>query len=223
MQYDALFDERLDLFAAILSNQPVTWSGRTRTPLQAQHVYPSIEAGRKLTTWVGVGGTPQSVVRAARHGFPLMLAIIGGNPRRFLPYVQLFQQSLKDFGRDPLPIGAHSPGHIAETDTQAREELWPHYAAMMSRIGAERGWPPVSRANFEREAGPDGALCVGAPETVARKIATTVRALGLSRFDMKYSNGTLPHERLMRSIELYGTAVAPRVRELLAGADTVPA
>ena len=153
---------------------------------------------------MGVGGSPESVIRAARHNLPLMLAIIGGNPQRFAPYVELYHRALGQFGHQPQPIGAHSPGHIAATDEQAREELWPHYAAMMTRIGAERGWPPVSRAQFEREAGPDGALCVGSPETVARKIAATVQALKLSRFDMKYSNGALSHDKLLTSIELYG-------------------
>jgi probable LLM family oxidoreductase len=216
-QYDQLFEERLALFAALLEERPVTWSGATRSPLRNQRVYPPIESGR-LQAWVGVGGSPESVVRAARHGFPLMLAIIGGNPARFAPYVDLFERSLRELGHPQLPVGAHSPGHIAASDAAAKEELWPHYAAMMSRIGAERGWPPVSRAQFEREAGPDGALCVGSPETVAQKIATTVRALRLSRFDMKYSNGTLPHDSLMRSIELYATKVVPRVRDLLATA-----
>jgi alkanesulfonate monooxygenase SsuD/methylene tetrahydromethanopterin reductase-like flavin-dependent oxidoreductase (luciferase family) len=192
----------------------VTWSGRTRAALTSQTVYPPIESGR-LRTWVGVGGSPESVVRAARHGLPLTLAIIGGSSRRFLPYVQLYQQSLERFGKPPQPIAVHSPGHVAATDEQAREEVWPHYMAMMSRIGRERGWPPVGRDHFDREAGPDGALYVGAPETVARKIAETVTFLGLSRFDMKYSNGSLPHDQLMTSIELFGTRVIPRVREML--------
>jgi alkanesulfonate monooxygenase SsuD/methylene tetrahydromethanopterin reductase-like flavin-dependent oxidoreductase (luciferase family) len=165
---------------------------------------------------VGVGGSPDSAIRAARHGLPLMLAIIGGSPTRFAPWVELFHRTLDKYGHGTLPVGAHSPGHVAMTDEQAREELWPHYALMMTRIGGERGWPPVTRAQFEREAGPEGALCVGSPETVAKKIAATVQALRLSRFDMKYSNGTLPHDTQMASIELYGTRVAPRVRELLA-------
>jgi alkanesulfonate monooxygenase SsuD/methylene tetrahydromethanopterin reductase-like flavin-dependent oxidoreductase (luciferase family) len=109
----------------------------------------------------------------------------------------------------------HSPGYVADTDEEAKNDLWPHYAAMMTRIGAERGWPPASRAQFEREAGPGGALCVGSPDTVARKIVATSRVLGLSRFNMKYSNGTLSHEKLVRSIDLFGTRVAPRVRELM--------
>ena len=214
-QYAELFEEKLDLFAKLLENQPVTWSGRTRAGLTSQTMYPPIEGGR-LKTWVGVGGSPESVVRAARHGLPLTLAIIGGSARRFLPYVQLYHQSLERFGKPLQPVAAHSPGHVAATDEQAKEEVWPHYMAMMTRIGRERGWPPMGRDHFDREAGPDGALYVGSPETVARKIATTVKALGLARFDMKYSNGALPHDKLTTSIELFGTRVMPRVRDLLA-------
>ena len=196
-QYSELFEEKLARFAQLLEQAPI--------------VYPPVENGR-LRTWVGVGGSPESVVRAARYGLPLTLAIIGGSARRFLPFVDLYQRKLKEFGKPPQPVGAHSPGHVAATDDQAREELWPHYLAMMNRIGRERGWPPRGRDDFEREAGPDGALYVGAPETVAAKITRTVRDLGLSRFDLKYSNGTLPHEALMKSIELFGTKVMPLVR-----------
>jgi probable LLM family oxidoreductase len=212
-EYDELFEEKLALFAELLKPAPVTWRGAFRTPLASQVMYPPLD--RPLAVWVGVGGSPQSVVRAARYGFPLTLAIIGGSPQRFRPYVDLYLQSLERFGKPVLPIAVHSPGHVAATDEQARNELWPHYEALMNRIGAERGWAPVSRPHFEREAGPDGALCVGAPETVAAKIARTMQALQLSRFDLKYSNGTLPHESLMSSIELFGTKVAPRVRELV--------
>jgi len=213
-QYDVLFEERLALFAQLLAQKPVTWSGQTRSALKDQRVYPPIEGGT-LRTWVGVGGSPDSVVRAARHGLPLMLAIIGGNPSRFLPYAELFHQSLVKFGKAPQPVGAHSPGHVAATDEQAKEDVWPHYRDMMTRIGGERGWAPVGRDHFDREAGPAGALHIGSPETVATKIVKTVRALGLSRFDMKYSSGTMAHDKLMTSIELYGTKVIPRVRELL--------
>ena len=216
-EYERLFEEKLALFAELLKEQPVTWSGRTRAALRQQSVFPPIEIGR-LKAWVGVGGSPESVVRAARHGLPLMLAIIGGSHRRFAPFVDLYHQSLADHGKLAQPVGAHSMGYVADTDQQALDELWPHYSAMMRRIGAERGWPPMTRAQFEREAGPEGALCAGSPETVAQKVAAAARALRLSRFDMKYSNGTLPHERLMRSIELYATRVVPRVRELLSGA-----
>lgn len=214
--YETLFEEKLSLFAALQTGEPVTWSGRTRPALRQQRVYPPIDEGRRLRTWVGVGGSPESVVRAARYGLPLTVAIIGGSPARFRPFVDLYHQALAQFGHPPLPVAAHSPGHVAATDEEAREEVWPHYRDMMSRIGAERGWPPVTRAQFDREAGPDGALCVGSAETVAQKIAATIRTLGLSRFDMKYSNGQLPHEAAMRSLELYGTRVTPRVRELLA-------
>jgi probable LLM family oxidoreductase len=213
--YDELFEDKLSLFAALLKSGPITWSGPTHAPLASQTIYPPIETGG-LRTWVGVGGSPESVLRAARHGLPLTLAIIGGNPLRFRPYVDLYHQSLERFAKPVQPIAVHSPGHVAATDDEARNDLWPHYETMINRIGAERGWPPADRAHFEREAGPDGALCVGSPETVAAKIARTVRALGLERFDMKYSSGTLPHDKLMASIELFGTNVMPRVRELLA-------
>ena len=210
-QYETLFEEKLALFAELLKNSPVTWTGTTRSALRGETIYPPIERGT-LRAWVGVGGSPESVVRAARHSMPLTLAIIGGSPSRFLPYVQLYHESLSRYRKPAQPIAVHSPGHVAGTDEQAREELWPHYEGMMSRIGAERGWPPVTRAQFEREAGPQGALCVGSPATVAAKIAATVSTLGLSRFDMKYSNGTLPHDLLMKSIRLYGEQVIPRVK-----------
>ena len=214
-QYEELFDEKLDLFAAVRQQQPVTWQGTTRPPLVDQSVYPPVENGL-LKTWVGVGGSPESVIRAARYGLPLMLAIIGGEPLRFAPLVDLYHRALEQLEQPTQPIGEHSPGHIAETDEQAREELWPHYQTMMARIGAERGWPPMSRAQFDAAASPTGALFVGSPETVATKIAYAAKGLGLSRFDLKYGNGGLSHDKLMKSIELYGTKVIPRVRELLA-------
>lgn len=216
-QYDQLFEDKLSLFAELLKPGPVSWRpgrGATRAPLDVDGVYPPIETGT-LRAWVGVGGSPESVVRAARYGLPLTLAIIGGSPLRFRPYVDLYLQSLERFKQPLQPIAVHSPGYVAATDQQAKDELWPHYAAMMTKIGAERGWPPATRAQFDREAGPDGALCVGSPETVAAKIAQTVKALGLSRFDMKYSAGTLPHASLMTSIELFGTQVMPAVRAAL--------
>ena len=214
-QYEELFNERLHLFTELLKEGPVTWSGRTRATLKDQRVYPPTASG-KLPTWIGVGGTPESVVRAAKYGLPLMIAIIGGDPLAFAPFVDLYHRALAQYGKASLPIGAHSPGYLAATDDQARDELWPHHAAMFARIGRERGWGPMTREGFEQQAGPNGALCVGSPETVATKIAKTAKALGLSRFDMKYSAGTLPHEKLMSSIQLYGSEVVPRVRELLA-------
>jgi probable LLM family oxidoreductase len=212
--YEDLFEEKLQLWAELVKGQPVTWAGRLRAPLSNQTVYPPSETGT-LHTWVAVGGSPESVVRAAHYGFPLMLAIIGGNPSRFNGYSELYKQMLQRFGKPMLPIGVHSPGHVAATDEQAKDDIWPHYEGLMNRIGSERGWAPIGRAHFEREAGPDGALFLGSPETVAAKIARTVKALGLTRFDMKYSNGTLPHDKLMTSIELYGTKVVPLVREQL--------
>lgn len=213
--YEQLFEEKLDLFALLREEGPVTWSGTTRPPLHDQLVFPRTESG-SLRTWVGVGGSPESVVRAARHGLPLMLAIIGGSPVRFAPLVDLYHRALAQLGHDPQPVGVHSPGHVGETDEQAREELWPHYSAMHARIGRERGWPPMTRAQFDQGAGPDGAIFVGSPETVADKIVRTARALGLSRFDLKVSNGTLPSEQVLASIERYGSEVAPLVRRQLA-------
>lgn len=213
-QYNELFEEKLDLFTELLKQEPVSWQGKLRPPLNNQSVYPPVEHGR-LKTWIGVGGSPRSVVRAAHYDLPLMLAIIGGDPKRFAPYVELHQRAYSQFGREPKPIGVHSPGYVAETDAQAREELWPDYKVMRDRIGKERGWPPMGRDEFVQEA-EHGSLYVGAPETVARKIAATVKALGLARFQLKYSAGPLPHEQLMKSIELYGRKVVPMVRDMLA-------
>jgi probable LLM family oxidoreductase len=218
-QYEVLFEEKLALFAALLEHdrtgEPVNWRGTTRLPLVGQRVFPRTESGR-LTTWIGVGGSPESVVRAARYGMQLILAIIGGNPRRFRPFVDLYRQALAERGNGPLPIGVHSPGHVAETDAKARDELWLPYREMRNRIGAERGWPPTSRAEFEGEID-HGALYVGSPETVARKIAATVRALDVDRFGLKYGSGPLGHEASLRCITLFGREVIPRVRELLSG------
>jgi probable LLM family oxidoreductase len=211
--YEKLFEEKLELFAALIREEAVTWRGTTRSALANQRVFPPIETG-KLKTWVGVGGSPQSVIRAARHGLPLMLAIIGGDPERFAPYVDLYRRALEQLGLPGQPIGVHSPGYVADTDAQAREELWPDYKRMRDRIGAERGWPLMGQAEFAREAD-HGSLYVGSPETIARKIAATAKALGLTRFDLKYSAGPLSHDRLMRSIELYGRQVVPLVRAMM--------
>ncbi len=213
-QYEELFEEKLDLFAALLKQQPVTWQGNLRPPLQDQLIYPPVEHGT-LKTWIGVGGSPESVVRAAHYDLPLMLAIIGGDPKRFRPYVDLYHRAFAQFGRGVKAIGVHSPGFVAETDEKAREELWPDYKIMRDRIGKERGWPPMTHDEFVNEAD-HGSLYVGSPETVARKIAATVKALGIARFQLKYSAGPLPHDKLMKSIELYGTKVVPMVREMVA-------
>jgi probable LLM family oxidoreductase len=213
-QYEVLFEDKLDLFAALVRQDAVTWEGRTRPPLKNQRVFPPVDGG-PLRTRIGVGGSPESVVRAARYGFPLALAIIGGDPARFRPYVDLYHRAFAQLGTPVQPIAVHAPGYIASTDDQAREEYWRGYKGMHDRIGAERGWPPMTRAAFDHEV-EHGALHVGAPETVARKIARTAKALGLARFDLKYSAGTLAHDKLVRCIELYGTKVVPLVRELLA-------
>jgi probable LLM family oxidoreductase len=213
-QYEALFEEKLDLFAAILKQERVSWQGNLRPPLRNQLIYPPVE-NPPLKTWIGVGGSPESVVRAAHYDLPLMLAIIGGDPKRFGPYVELYHRALREYGRSAKPIGVHSPGYVADSDAQAREELWPDYKIMRDRIGKERGWPPMEREEFLREAD-HGSLYVGSAETVARKIAATAKALGIARFHLKYSAGPLPHEKLMRSIELYATRVVPMVRDMLA-------
>ena len=211
--YGPLFEEKLDLLAQIRREGEVTWSGTMRAPLARQRIYPTTDAGT-LPIWVGVGGSPDSVVRTARHGLPMILAIIGGDPMRFAPYVDLFQRATKELGSGDLPIGVHSPGFIADTDDEARELLYPHFKTNRDNIGAERGWPPVTRMQYDAEI-EHGSLYVGSPETVAQKIAATIRSLGVQRFDLKYSNGPMPHEHSMRCIELYGTQVIPRVRELL--------
>lgn len=214
--YEVLFEEKLDLFSQLMLEKPVTWQGTTRAALEKADVFPKTENG--LTAWVGVGGSPESVVRTARYGYGLMLAIIGGSAARFRPYVDLYHRSLDSFGRPQLPVGIHSPGHIADTDEQAWEELYPAMEANRNTIGKERGWPPCSRLQFQNDLGPEGAIYAGSPETVARKIAATVKTLGADRFDLKYANGTLSHGKLLHSIELYGTRVAPMVQDLLASA-----
>jgi probable LLM family oxidoreductase len=211
--YERLFNEKLDLFVKLLREDRVTWQGTTRAPLTEQRVHPRLES--PLVAWVGVGGTPESVLRAAHFGLPLMLSIIGGPAERFAPLVDLYRRALAQLGKPALPVGLHSPGYVAATDEQARDELFPDYKAMRDRIGAERGWRgSMTRADFDREV-EHGALYVGSPDTVARKIVATARLFELARFNLKYSAGHLPHENLLRCIELYGTEVAPRVRELV--------
>lgn len=212
--YDLLFEEKLDILAKLLKSPTITWSGQHRTPLKDQPVYPPL-GPEGMVTWVGVGGSPESVVRVVRQDLQLMLAIIGGDPRRFLPYIDLYQRAAEQLKKPLRPIGIHSPGFIAETDTAAREALWPHYQEMFGRLGRERGWPPTTKDRYIAEI-EEGSLYVGSPETVARKIAAAVRDLGVQRFDMKYSTGPMPHEGLMSCIRLYGEKVIPMVRDMLA-------
>jgi probable LLM family oxidoreductase len=216
--YEVLFEEKTALFAELLKGGPVTWHGTTRASLHDQDVVPHLEAG-PFPVWLGVGGSPESVVRTARHGFSLMLAIIGGPPARFEPFSQLFRQALEGFGQPDRPVGVHSPGHVAATDEQALDEFWPHYLEMIRSVSKTRGFAVPTKQSFLHETGPQGALYVGSPETVARKIAANLPALGATRFDLKYGMGGLSHDALLTNIELYGTEVVPRVRELLADRD----
>ena len=212
--YEELFEEKAELFAQIVRGGPVTWSGKTRASLYEQDIVPHIESGI-LPVWIGVGGSPHSVIRAARHGFSLMLAIIGGSPVRFAPFSELFRQALAKFDQPQRPIGVHSPGHVAETDEQAKEEFWPPFRDVITRLGPSRGFPPPTPDFYEREVGPRGALYVGSPETVARKIAQNLPILGANRFDLKLGMPGMSQASLLRNIELYRTEVVPRVRALL--------
>jgi probable LLM family oxidoreductase len=213
--YDVLFDEKLQLFVQLLDEKPVTWSGTTRAALDNADVYPKTESGR-LTTWVGVGGSPQSVVRTAYHGLPLMLAIIGGAPERFAPYIDLYRRAADQMGTVAHPVGMHSPGFIADTDEEAKELFYPRYKVTRDRIGALRGWPPLRREEFDADV-EHGSMYVGSPETVARRIARTVERLGVGRFDLIYTSGSLPMSARLKAVELYGTKVIPMVRDILAG------
>jgi probable LLM family oxidoreductase len=212
--YEELFEEKTNLFAELLRGGPVTWQGKTRPALVDQNVVPHIES-EPFRVWIGVGGSPESVIRAARYGFSLMLAIIGGPPARFAPFSQLFREALESFGRAPLPVGVHAPGHVAATDEQAREEFWPRWLEVIRRMSKIRGFAIPTKESFLAEVGPDGALYVGSPETVAQKIAQNVATLGASRFELKYGMVGLTNQKLLTNIELYGTQVIPRVRELL--------
>jgi probable LLM family oxidoreductase len=214
--YEQLFEEKANLFAELLEGGPVTWQGKTRASLYDQDVVPHTESG-PFPAWIGVGGDPNSVIRAAKYGYSLMLAIIGGSPARFAPFSELFRRALETLGKPQLPVGVHSPGHVASSDKKAQDEFWPRYLEVISRLSATRGFPVPTPESFAYEIGPRGALYVGSPETVAQKIAANLKVLGADRFDLKYGMGGLSHEALLTNIELYGTHVIPRVRELLAG------
>ncbi|WP_240670709.1 LLM class flavin-dependent oxidoreductase [Actinoplanes solisilvae] len=214
--YDKLFEEKIELFAELVKEKPVTWSGTTRPPLVDADVFPKTDSGH-LSTWVGVGGSPQSVVRTARYGFPLMLAIIGGAPERFAPYIDLYNRAADQLGTVAHPVGMHSPGFIADTDEEAVEVFYPRFKVMRDKIGALRGWPPLRRSEFEHEVR-DGSLYVGSPETVARKMARAIKALGVGRFDLIYGSGSTPVSARLRAVELFGTKVLPMTKDMLADA-----
>jgi probable LLM family oxidoreductase len=211
--YDSLFSEKLGLLLKLRDAEHIEWSGKHRSALSGQGVYPR-PVQDPLPVWVAVGGTPQSVERAATLGLPMALAIIGGSPERFVPYAELYRESAQRAGRDPasLPLSINSHGYIADTAAQAMDEAYPPYAQMMGRIGRERGWAPPLRRQFEAECSPRGALLVGDPQQVIDKIVWEHELFGHQRFLMQMSVGTMPHDRIMRSIELLGTVVAPEVR-----------
>jgi len=215
--YDILFEEKVELMAEILKEKPVTWEGQTRAALNKADIYPKTDSGR-IHTSIGVGGSPQSVIRAAKYGFPLVLAVIGGSPDRFVPYVELYKEAGKKFGTDTSEIGLHSIGFIADTDEEAVRIAWPNHKANFDRIGRTRGWPPMSKEHFDNEVA-HGSLYVGSPETVALKIARSVQTLGVGRFDIVYGGGPMPAKARLRMIELYATEVIPRVNQLLSDTE----
>jgi probable LLM family oxidoreductase len=209
--YETLFTEKLDLLLSVRDNETVSWSGTHRAPIDGRGVYPR-SVQDPLPVWVAVGGTPQSVVRAGALGLPLALAIIGGDPARFRPLTDLYRRALEEAGHDPAtPLAVHAHGFVGEADDEVAELVWPAYSAGMNRIGKERGWPPLTKDQYEWMRGPQGNLVMGSPGTVAAKIEEWRELLGIDRF-MLHGVGALPHDRVLRSIELLGTEVAPKVR-----------
>ncbi|KRL01535.1 Atu2307/SP_0267 family LLM class monooxygenase [Liquorilactobacillus capillatus] len=212
--YNLLFEEKIELFTKLLTEKAVTWSGKTRAALTDVEVYPKTERGR-LAARIAVGGSPESVVRAARYGFPITLAIISGSPKRFVSYVELYRKAAQKFATQAFPIGIHSHGVIAESDEEAVDLAWKHIRKSFVRIGKERGWRPMGKAQFEKEV-KNGSIYAGAPETVAQRLAATIKQLDAGRFELAYGAGELPVQARLKTIELYATKVVPRVKELLA-------
>jgi probable LLM family oxidoreductase len=219
--YEELFEEKLELFMKLQREESVTWSGTTRAPLVNETLHPRMREGG-IPTWIGVGGSPQSVIRAAQYGLPLMLAIIGGQPDRFAGHVDLYFRALKQFGQPLQPVGQHALGLIADTDEEAAETWWKAWQPAVEQISRERGFYAPTRERYDEELS-TGALFVGSPETVALKIARMVDVLKISRFDLKYDITGLPTTARTRTIELLGTEVVPRVRELLAQREVAAA
>jgi probable LLM family oxidoreductase len=213
--YDSLFAEKLELLLHIRDHERITWQGVHRAPLDNQAVYP--RNGRPIPIWIAVGGNPQSAVRAGLLNLPMALAIIGGMPERFRPFVDLFRRAAKEAGHDAerIPLGINTHGYVAGTSQQAADEFFPSYAAQMTHIGRERGWPPTTRAQFDAGRGPRGHLVIGSPQQVIEKILSQHEALGHQRYLMQMSVGTMPHAQTLRSIELLGSKVAPAVRAAL--------
>jgi probable LLM family oxidoreductase len=212
--YDALFAEKLELLLKVRDDEHVTWSGKHRATLTGQGVYPR-PVQQPLPVWVAVGGTPESVVRAGRLGRSLAVAIIGGRPAQFAPLVDLYWQAVRQSGHDPsqLKVSINSHGYIAETAQQARDEAFPFYELMMNKIGRERGWPPLTRVQYDASAALHGANFIGSPDEIVEKILYQHEIFGHQRLLLQFSIGTMPHDKVMRAIELLGTRVAPVVRE----------
>jgi len=212
--YNDLFAQKLELLLALRAQERVTWSGRHRAPLTDQPVYPR-PLQHPLPVWIAIGGTPQSAERAGRMGLPLAIAIIGGEPARFTPFVELYRRAWDKAGHAPggALVSINSHGFIADSERAAVESFWPRYADVMGRIGRERGWPPPSRAQFDQERGAHGALLLGSPQQVIDKILHEHELFGMQRFLIQLSVGTMPHAEMLRAIELYGTVVAPAVRK----------
>jgi probable LLM family oxidoreductase len=209
--YDDLFSEKLNLLLKINESEKVNWEGKFRAPIQNLGIYPR-PLQKKLPIWIAVGGTPESVIRAANLGLPLALAIIGGNPSHFKPLVDLYRKTAVKASHGHLPLAVHSHGYISDDSQRASDEFFPSYANAMSIIGRERGWPPTTRAQFEAGRSKQGALFVGSPQQIIDKILYEKELFGLDRFLLHVSVGTMPHSQIMHSIELYGTVVAPAVR-----------
>jgi len=213
--YDALFIEKLDLLLKIRDNEVVTWSGKFRAPLYNQAIYPR-PVQTPMPVWLGVGGTPQSFVRAGALGLPLMVAVIGGETHRFRPLIDLYREAGEKAGHsaDRLKVGLHSLGYVAETKQEAANDFYPGYAEVFTRIGKERGWGPVTRAQYDAQAGPRGAFLIGGPDEVAEKILRHSEALGgISRVTFQMDNADLPQSKLLKSIELIGERVIPQIRQ----------
>ncbi len=211
--YDELFEEKVALFDKLIQGDPVTWEGKFTPTLKNQDVYPKMTE-REMDVAIGVGGTPESVVRAAHYGYQLILAIIGGRPSRFKPYIELYKQATEQFGKPALPVGMHSPAIIAETDEEAREIGWKYLVPNMDRTGKDRGWPKMTREQYEFQID-HGAYYIGSPETVAQKMASVIKDTGVERFDIVYGMGGFTPELRLKNIELYGKVVIPRIREIL--------
>jgi probable LLM family oxidoreductase len=210
--YDVLFSEKLDLLLKLRSQEHVTWSGTIRPPLNNAGIYPRAQQN-PLPVWIGVGGTPQSVVRAGTLGLPMALAIIGGEPARFKPHADLFRESAKRAGHRHVPLSLNMHGFVANDAKAARDTFFPGYAEVMTRIGRERGWPPTTRAQFEDSCGPRGHLIIGNPQDVADKIIGLHKIFGNDRILVQMGLGSLPHKDMLRAIELMGKEVAPMVRD----------